>query len=181
MAVLLPAEKIIGNKLCFVNASVADAAYIVKVRTEKGKYLSSTPPDITLQENWLRSYREKGGQAYFIIVDKDNTRIGTVRLYDAQGDSFCWGSWILDENAAYTAAIESALMVYHYALSLGFKKAHFDVRKENKRVWQFHERFGAQKTEETDLDYFYSLSNDNLKVSLKGYARFLPRPIEVIY
>lgn len=51
--------------------------------------------------------------------------------------------------------MESALMVYAYAVDhLGSKAAHFEVRKGNERVWQFHERFGAVRTSETDLEYY---------------------------
>lgn len=56
--------------------------------------------------------------------------------------------------------MESALMVYAYAVDhLGFKAAHFDVRKGNERVWRFHERLGARRTAETAQDYFYQLDS----------------------
>lgn len=77
-------------------------------------------------------------------------------------------------------AVESALMVYQFALSLGFTRAHFDVRKGNESVWKFHERFGAVRTEETELDYFYSLSREAIDKSLAKYAKFLPGGIQVI-
>ena len=48
-------------------------------------------------------------------------------------------------------------MVHACAIdNLGFKDAHFDVRKGNERIWQFHERFGARRNAETVLDYFLS-------------------------
>jgi len=65
-------------------------------------------------------------------------------------------------------AIESALLVYHFALGLGFECAHFDVRKANESVWKFHERFGALKSSETELDYFYRISNAAIRQSLKN-------------
>jgi len=95
------------------------------------------------------------GQAYFIIEDRAGDPLGCVRIYDARGDSFCIGSWILRAGAPQRAAIESSLMVYALGIDhLGFRRAHFDVRKRNERVWTFHERCGARRVGETDDDSF---------------------------
>lgn len=73
-------------------------------------------------------------------------------------------------------------MVYAYAVDhLGFKAAHFDVRKGNERVWQFHERFGAQRTATTNLDYFYNLESEAIAVSRKRYRRFLDDSVSVVF
>jgi len=120
-------------------------------------------------------------QAYFII-DFQGAPVGTVRLYDARGYSFCWGSWILADGRPQHAAMESALMVYAYALDhLGFTAAHFDVRKGNERVWQFHERFGARRVAATELDYLYTLDQAAISESRRRYARFLPDGVTVAW
>src|SRR5690606_12411597 len=142
---LRKAARVVGKTLAFRNAEVKDAAFILSLRTdaEKSRYLSAVSGELAEQEAWLERYAEADDQAYFIIEYQDEP-IGTVRLYDPQGDSFCWGSWILHSSRPGQAAMESALMVYAYAIDhLGFTAAHFDVRKGNERVWQFHERFGA--------------------------------------
>jgi RimJ/RimL family protein N-acetyltransferase len=106
--------------------------------------------------------------------------LGSVRLYDPQGDSFCWGSWILKDGAPQSAAIESALIVYSYAVDhLGFKEAHFDVRKGNESVWRFHERFGAKRFAETDQDYLYKIGQKEIGVARQRYKKFLPEPAVV--
>jgi RimJ/RimL family protein N-acetyltransferase len=171
------AGKVIGKTLVFRNAEVGDAEFILSLRLDekKSRHLSSTKPELDVQVKWLESYRNGSGQAYFIIEEANGAPIGTVRLYDAQADSFCWGSWIIKDGVAPRYAIESALMVYRYALEeLGFTRAHFDVRKENTSVWSFHERFGAVRTNETELDYFYALPNDAIRVSLAKYEKYLP-------
>jgi RimJ/RimL family protein N-acetyltransferase len=167
--------------LSFRDAQVADAGFILTLRTdsEKSRYLSAVSGDISAQEAWLVNYAEQDDQAYFII-EYENHPIGTVRLYDPQGESFCWGSWILANTRPSHAAMESALMVYSYAVDhLGFKAAHFDVRKGNERVWQFHERLGAQRVAETELDYLYTLDLDAIKAARTKYQRFLSRNVEV--
>lgn len=175
-------SKIMGNNLSFVNASVDDAEFILNLRLdkEKSKFLSPTSKRIEEQKKWLDLYEGDDSQVYFIIKNKFGDNVGTVRLYDQKGSSFCWGSWIIKANAPTYYSIESALIVYKFALSLGFKNAHFDVRKKNKSVWKFHEKFGAIRIKETDIDYFYHLNNESILNSLVKYRKYLPNFISVL-
>jgi RimJ/RimL family protein N-acetyltransferase len=179
---LKKAHKVIGHTLAFRNVSEGDAEFILTLRTDidKSKYLSTTNPDIHAQRTWLRNYQQDEKQAYFIIESLTGESLGTVRLYDPKGASFCWGSWILKSGRPSGAAIESALMVYSYALDqLGFMASHFDVRRENERVWQFHERMGATRVIETESDYFYGIGHDAIRASMQRYHRYLPSPVTV--
>lgn len=128
----------------------------------------------------LTSMPIKNDQAYFIIETLEGEPLGTVRLYDAQGNSFCWGSWILKEDAPQKAAIESALMVYAYGIDhLKFQGAHFDVRKSNESVRRFHERFGAKRVASTELDYLYTIDCTTISQARMRYSKFLPENILV--
>ncbi|WP_374581630.1 GNAT family N-acetyltransferase [Pseudoduganella sp.] len=173
--------KVIGKTVVLRDATVDDAEFILGLRTDpvKGRFLSATANDVAAQKAWLAKYAGDNSQVYFIIEDKNGERYGTVRLYDQQGDSFCWGSWILREGRPSGFAYESALMVYRFALTLGFTQCHFDVRKGNESVWQFHERFGAVRSGETELDYLYTISLDAINAALEKYSKQLPG-IEVI-
>lgn len=175
-------RQVLGHQLCFRDATLADARFIVALRTDekKARFISATSADVQDEVSWLAQYAQDNGQVYFIMEDRQHNPVGTVRLYDQQGDSFCWGSWVIREGSPSSYAVESALMVYQFALSLGFTRAHFDVRKGNESVWKFHERFGAVRTEETELDYFYSLSREAIDKSLARYAKFLPDGVQVI-
>lgn len=175
VALVRKAARVQGKTLSFRDAVVDDAAFILSLRTdaEKSRYLSTVSGELTEQQAWLQRYGCADDQAYFII-EFQNEPIGTVRLYDPQSDSFCWGSWILKNGRPGHAAMESALMVYAYALDhLGFTAAHFDVRKGNERVWQFHERFGARRIAETELDYLYRIPHEAIASSRHRYRRFL--------
>ena len=174
---LRKAERIQGRTLVLRDAGVADAAFILGLRTDerKARHLSHTPPSLSEQVAWLERYRHSTCEAYFIIEASGGEPLGTVRLYDPQGDSFCWGSWILKDGAPSSAAIESALMVYAYALdSLGFRCAHFQVQRANQRVWAFHERFGAVRVGQDDTEFRYTLSNAAIRASMQRYRRFMP-------
>ncbi|EGO9817895.1 N-acetyltransferase, partial [Campylobacter coli] len=96
-------------------------------------------------------------------------KLGVVRLYDFCKNSFCWGSFIIKKNTPYYVAIEAVLQVYEFGFyKLGFRKSHFDVRKDNERVVAFHKRFGARIYKENDKDLFFTLK-------LKEYAKIKPR------
>lgn len=174
--------KVIGKNVVFRNAVTADAEFILQLRTDpvKGKYLSATTADLDMQVAWLEKYASDNSQIYFIIEDRNGERFGTIRLYDVRGDSFCWGSWILRDGRPSGFAMESALLVYQVALSLGFKNSHFDVRKENTSVWQFHERFGAVRTGEQGEDYIYTISHEAIQNSFEKYKKHINDEIEIL-
>ncbi|WP_082027186.1 GNAT family N-acetyltransferase [Serpentinimonas maccroryi] len=180
---LRKAAKVQGKTLVFRDAGIKDAEFILKLRTDiqKSQYLSPVSPDLQKQQAWLKQYALSGNQAYFII-EYQGAPVGTVRLYDPQSTSFCWGSWILVNERPRQAAMESALMVYAYAVDhLGFQAAHFDVRKANERVCQFHERFGAMRADENETDYFYKINLDAIAASRLRYKQFLEEGVGVIF
>ncbi|KAA8563190.1 hypothetical protein FX985_03258 [Pseudomonas extremaustralis] len=143
----------------------------MSLRTDEkyNKHLSAVTGDVEAQVDWIRRYKEDEAnkqQFYFIIERLDGVRCGTVRVYDFVGDSFCWGSWILNEDKTRYAAIESAFLVYQFAFGeLGFQKCHFDVRKGNDRVISFHEKMGATRTGETELDYLFQIAKETVSDS----------------
>lgn len=173
--------KVAGKNVVFRNATTADAEFILGLRTDpiKGKYLSTTTADLDMQVAWLKKYENDNSQVYFIIEDRHGERFGTIRLYDVRGDSFCWGSWILRDGRPSGFAMESALLVYQFALTLGFRNSHFDVRKENTSVWQFHERFGAARTGEEGEDYLYTISHEAIQNSVDKYKKHVNDHIEI--
>ena len=173
---ILKAALVRGKTLTFRDATLEDAGLILNLRTDekKGRFLSATSGSIEVQQAWLRAYALSTEQAYFII-ERDGQAIGTVRLYDPRGNSFCWGSWIIADGQPASVAMESALMVYAYALDcLGYEQAHFDVRAANEKVWKFHERFGAKRVEESKIIYVYEITNNAIRVSLSRYKKYLP-------
>jgi len=95
-------------------------------------------------------------------------------MYDFQDHSFCWGSWLIKDNAPKTTAIESALQIYEFAFyTLNFTQSHFDVRKGNDKVVAFHKRFGAKIIDETDIDYYFIFQQKDYEETRKKYQRYL--------
>lgn len=146
----------------------SDAEFILSLRTDDkyNKHLSAVSQDVDSQIQWIKNYKKdeiERSQFYFIIERNDGVRCGTVRIYDIRNDSFSWGSWILNEEKTRYAAIESAFLVYSFGFGeLGFKKCHFEVRKGNEKVISFHEKMGALKTGETDMEYFFEITSESV-------------------
>jgi RimJ/RimL family protein N-acetyltransferase len=161
MLTIKKADFISGFGLVLRNATVDDASFILSLRVNPklNRYISPVSGGIHEQVEYLENYKKCSGQAFFVIETEDRVPIGTVRLYDQQGNSFCWGSWIIKPEAPLRAGTRSALLVYYYGFDfLGFERSHFDVRKDNEKVWKFHEKNGARLIYESGLDRYYSLS-----------------------
>lgn len=153
-------------RLRFVEES--DAKFILKLRLDEryNQFLSSVSPDVQSQKDWIKKYKideEAGRQFYFVIELLDGSPCGTVRVYDLKEDSFCWGSWILNEDKTRFAALESAFLVYKFGFEeLGYKKSHFDVMKGNEKVISFHTKMGAKLTGEDEQSYFFEIADSSV-------------------
>lgn len=176
-------RSVIGTRLRFRDATPEDAAFILSLRLDpaKNQFLSSTSADVDRQRSWLERYAASDDQVYFIIEDLAGKAVGTVRTYEPRGPSFCWGSWILGDNAPASSAVESTLMVYSFGLACGFTRAHFDVRRANEKVWQYHEWLGAVRTGEDDLDFFYVIDEPAIRSLLDLFASRVPDGVQIIW
>ena len=152
------------SHLRLVRADADDAAYICRLRDDPAlnRHLNRSPADVGSQLKWLQAYKDReaaGAEFYFVIVSEGADH-GVVRLYDFRElegrRSFCWGSWIIPRPRPSGLVIVSALMVYEVGFgALGFEQCHFDVRRGNVGVIRFHERAGARRVGEDDVDYFF--------------------------
>jgi RimJ/RimL family protein N-acetyltransferase len=164
-------------KMRYVEES--DAEFILKLRLDEryNQFLSQVNADLDSQRNWIRTYKKdelNKKQFYFIIERLDGTPCGTVRVYDLIDNSFCWGSWILNEDKTRYSAIESALMVYDFGFNvLNYKKCHFDVMKENSKVISFHEKMGAKKIGSDNENYYFNISKEAVDKSKIKFSRLL--------
>jgi RimJ/RimL family protein N-acetyltransferase len=154
---------LISKTIYFRLAELSDASFILSLRVNENynRYLSKVENNLEKQEKWLSEYkiREDKKLEYYFIIHRiiDSLPIGTVRIYDFldNRESFCWGSWILNENKTRYAALESAILIYDFAFfELGFKRCHMDIRKGNKKVINFHKRFGVEIVGQSEVDYF---------------------------
>lgn len=155
----------------------AEFVYNMRQNQDKTKYLSKVTGTVESQKEWINNYKQREKEReefYFVIESKSEEKLGLVRMYDFQDDSFCWGSWLIKEDAPKTTAIESALQIYEFGFyKLGFEKSHFDVRKGNDKVIAFHQRFGAKIVDEDELDYFFNFEKSDYEKTKEKYKRYL--------
>lgn len=170
---------ITGKNINLRTVEITDAEFIFEMRQNenKTKYLSKVAGTVESQKEWIKNYkqRENGQQEfYFVIESKNGDDLGLVRMYDFTNDSFCWGSWLIREDAPNSTAIESALQIYEFGFyKLKFERSHFDVRKGNDKVIAFHQRFGAKIVDEDELNYFFNFEKNNYEITKEKYKRYL--------
>lgn len=171
-----------GKSIVLRDVEEGDAEFVLQLRLDpqRNQYLSPVDADAQVQREWIRQYRESQGQAYFVICDGAFVELGTVRIYDAIGDSFSWGSWVLKAGAPAHAAIESAVLVYTLATRLwGFRAAHFRVHPANTSVLAFHEKFGAQRVSQSADEIQLHIGIAQIENSLNRFARYAPSHLRV--
>ena len=147
-----------------------DAEFILSLRLDEkySTYLTKVESDLDRQKSWIKEYKkseQEKKQFYFIIERLDGCACGTVRLYDFREHSFSWGSWILNQDKTRYSAIESALMVYKYGFDyLGFMKSHFEVMKGNEKVVAFHEKMGARRVGEDEVNFYFEINKPQIDI-----------------
>lgn len=175
MASAAQLEPIQGPNLVFRLIRPDDADYVYALRTDPtyNRHLSEVSGGVEDQRNWIIRYKEREAEQkelYYVIERRDGVRCGLVRLYEISSESFTWGSWILDHNKPFKAALESAVLIYTVGFeALGIPKAVFDVRRDNAHTISFHQRFKATQTHETEQDIFFEYPREQFLADKPGY------------
>ncbi len=154
-----------------------DAEFIVELRNDPklNRHLSQTSASVEDQRNWIKSYKVKEHdlkELYFIILEND-IRKGLYRLYKINDISFTIGSWLFKDCENKQLPILTDLYFCEYGFTVLNKPILlFDVRKQNRKVIQYHSlKFPLQYTE-CDLDNFYLLQKDKWEKSKDSVLSF---------
>ena len=147
-----------------------DAEFIVELRNDpkRNRYLSRTSGSIEDQQNWIRSYkfREKELQELYFIVFENNTRKGLYRLYEINDVSFTFGSWLFIKCENNQLSIATDLFLSDYGFYILNKSiVLFNIRKQNRKVIQYHSLKIPLLYTEHDLDNYYLIQKDNWEKS----------------
>lgn len=162
-----------GKYVCIRDVELDDAEFILSLRCDKtkAKYLHKTEYDILKQQEYIKSYQSKNDEWYFIIERNNHQKIGTYRIYDLKEDSFCIGSWLMIDGCSPSEVMEGEYLVKMFAFNTtGFDKFHFDVRKENKKVVQYHKMLGAKIVGETELDYLFECTKSDYMENVRRFV-----------
>ena len=164
---------IIGKTINLREIEITDAEFVLSLRCDekKAKHLHKTENNISKQVEYIKKCKTLDNEWYFIIERKNGEKIGTYRIYDIQKESFCIGSWLMINGTLSEEMLEADYQVRMFGFNkLNMDKIHFDVRKGNKKVIQYHKLMGAKITGETELDYLFECSKEDF---LKNISKFI--------
>ena len=156
----------------------SDAEFITQLRSDKrlGRYIHFSDGDVEKQIQWTREYkkREAEGLDYYFIFSKDGKDYALDRIYNIDWIhlSFTSGSWLCKEGMLMEDALMTVVITHEIAYEiLKLKINLFDVRKNNKKVLQFHRNVMCSiQYAETELDCLFMSTPDTRKQSkLKKY------------
>ena len=147
---------------------------IVRLRnTEKNKYYLNQDYTISLesQKQWYEKYLDRFDDIYWVITNKNDIVIGTIRLYDINEFSCDQGSLIIDEkySMGMPYLLEAELLSLDFAFNiLGVKEIINDDRADNKQMHSITKKMGFKFQNKIDIrgiEYnHYILKQENLNI-----------------
>lgn len=180
---MTPAElgRIEGPNLVLRLIMPEDADYVHALRTDPAynRHLSEVRGTAQDQRRWIEAYKTREAELqelYYVIERREGLRCGLVRLYDIEGDTFTWGSWILDHNKTRKAALESAVLSFGVGFDmLSLPEAHVDVRNDNNRALSFYKRLGMTEIRRDDRDIFFVYPRTRFEADRAEYIALLEK------
>lgn len=145
---------------------VEDAEFILKLRNDRGlnQFISYTSPHLDDQIKWIQEYKireKKGLECYFVALDSDGTRYGTIRLYNLDEKSFEIGSWLFQKNAPIGMAVKAHFIGFEIGFEmLKAEYSRFEIRKKNTGVLNYMKDFETNLIREDELNFYYTLSKE---------------------
>lgn len=130
-----------------------DASFIVSLRNKERNalHINKTSSSITKQIEWMKDELKDKSSYYFIILNKKETPIGTISLYNIKNSFSEFGRWICEGSSL--ESLESALIIHEFAFNkLLMKKVYTRTLADNYKVVNFHRKFGAKVSKLPYLD-----------------------------
>ncbi len=176
--------KLIGSSIYLRPVTVADAAAIVRLRTDPrcDGFLKPTLPDVGLQELWIENHLKRattGREIYFVACSlKDDHVTGAIRADDITETEFHWGSWVAKRDEPSGWGLECFLLFMDYFfLRRGLQRCHFEVRKGNDGSIRFHPKTGAEVSGENEIEFLYTNTRQDYRRCRTRYLNVLaPNP-----
>lgn len=171
-------KMICGRYVDIRSASLNDAEQTLKLRQDPQKtiFLHQLDNEIDKQKRWLKNQMEKPGDYFFVILDKKNNIIGTIGIYDIEGEKGHSGRLLSYGNSVQS--FEGMLLAIRFAFNyLVLDELWGDVDVRNISALEFNKMFGFQFD---DLVYDSELNRQVLygilyKSDFKNYERKIER------
>lgn len=152
MAVTEPIE---GRYVDLRSCTEDDAEFTRDIRKDPEfvKFLPAIDNTVEQQKAWIRKQREKDGDYFFVVWDKEGNRIGTISIYDVHGDHAESGRLAIKGENAFQG-IEAQILSFRFAFgTLGLECIDGFIFADNERAIRFNKQFGGRHyPPETDED-----------------------------
>jgi RimJ/RimL family protein N-acetyltransferase len=133
-----------GRYVTLRSATVDDAEFTLAIRQdpEFNKYLPSLNITLEQQRDWILRQRDKDDDYFFVVWDKSENRIGTISIYNIEGDHAEAGRLTMRGNAFQS--IEAQLLSFHFGFNeLKLKEIVSYIYAYNARALRFTQQFGG--------------------------------------
>ncbi len=146
--------------------NIEDAAFILGLRNNPklNRFLNSTSSNVEDQINWIKAYKQRESEKkefYFIILE-DGVKRGLYRLYNINNYSFTIGSWLFDKCSNRHLPILTDLLISEYGFkSLKLPIMLFDIRKQNRKVINYHSLKNPLCFNEDEENFYYLIKSED--------------------
>lgn len=173
-------EKILNGKTVHLRSvNIEDAEFTLNIRNnpELTIYIPKVSINIEEQCLWIENQRKKEGDYFFLILDKDKNKLGTISIYNVGDKTAESGRFLSIGNSIQN--MESLVLTYDFAFfSLNVNILNFEVYKENKKIVNMWKRLGSQITSEKIVNGFDSFCFELTKT---GYEEtFRPKIVDTL-
>ncbi len=153
------AEPIEGYYVDLRSCTEDDAEFTRAIRKDPEfvKFLPVIDNSIEQQKAWIRKQREKVGDYFFVVWDKKGNRIGTISIYDVDGDHAEGGRLAIKGDNAFQG-IEAQILAFRFAFgTLGLACIDGFIFADNERAIRFNKQFGGRQ-------YFPTIDENGRKI-----------------
>lgn len=148
-------ELIEGRYIDLRSCTEDDAEFTRAIRNDPEfvKFLPAIDNTLEQQKAWIRHQREKEGDYFFVVWDKEGNRIGTISIYDINGDHAESGRLAIKGSNPFQA-LEAQILSFRFAFNfLGLECIDGFIFADNDRAIRFNKQFGGiHYPPETDED-----------------------------
>lgn len=150
MAVTNPIE---GKYVSLRSCTEYDAEFTRAIRRdpEFAKYLPVIDNTLEEQKNWINQQRKTEGDYFWVVWDKDGKRIGTISIYNVDGERAEGGRLAIKGSNPFQA-LEAQMLSFRFAFNvLHLKCIESYIFADNDRALRFNHQFaGRQRFQEMD-------------------------------
>lgn len=153
-------DKVIeGRYVDLKSCTEDDAEFTLAIRKDPKftKFLPEINNTIEQQKAWIRYQRQKDGDYFFVVWDKQGNRIGTISIYNVNGDHAESGRLVIKGKIPFQA-IEAQILVYRFAYDeLGLSYVDGYIFSDNLRAIQYSKSFG-------DIHFAPTISEEGVEI-----------------